>query len=80
VSDPEVLTISTWSSATLSELPQSVTDPDAARRIRKFHEEMAIPAEVFARAVASAISQPGDVDVNARARNCDRPAALTAGP
>ena len=50
--------------AVATELPQSVTDPDSAERIRKFYEEIAIPAESFARAVAFAISQPEDVDVN----------------
>jgi NADP-dependent 3-hydroxy acid dehydrogenase YdfG len=50
--------------AVATELPQSMTDPDAAERIRKFYEEIAIPAESFARAVAFAISQPEDVDVN----------------
>jgi NADP-dependent 3-hydroxy acid dehydrogenase YdfG len=41
-----------------------VTEPDSAERIRKFHEEIAIPGEAFARAVAFAVSQPDDVDVN----------------
>jgi NADP-dependent 3-hydroxy acid dehydrogenase YdfG len=50
--------------AVAMELPQSVTDPDAAERIRKFYEDMAIPADSFARAVAFAVSQPEDVDVN----------------
>ena len=38
--------------------------PHAAERIRKFYAEIAIPADSFARAVAFAISQPEDVDVN----------------
>ena len=50
--------------AVATELPNSVTDPDAATRIRKFYAEIAIPAESFARAVAFAMSQPEDVDVN----------------
>ena len=50
--------------AVATELPRSVTGPDSAERIRKFYEEIAIPAESFARAVAFAISQPEDVDVN----------------
>jgi NADP-dependent 3-hydroxy acid dehydrogenase YdfG len=50
--------------AVATELPQSVTDPEAAERIRKFYEAVAIPAESFARAVAFAMSQPEDVDVN----------------
>ena len=50
--------------AVATELPNSVTDPEAAARIRKFYEEAAVPAESFARAVAFAISQPEDVDIN----------------
>ena len=40
------------------------TVPDVAARIRKFYEEVAISAESFARAVAFAMSQPDEVDVN----------------
>ena len=50
--------------AVATELPDSVTDPNAAERIRKFYAEVAIPADSFARAVAFAISQPEDVDIN----------------
>ncbi|HEX7980061.1 MAG TPA: SDR family NAD(P)-dependent oxidoreductase, partial [Gemmatimonadaceae bacterium] len=50
--------------AVATELPQSVTEPDVAAGIGKFYEEYAIPADSFARAVAFAISQPDDVDVN----------------
>jgi short chain dehydrogenase/Aldo/keto reductase family len=50
--------------AVATELPQSVTAPEAAERTRKFYAEIAIPAESFARAVAFAMSQPEDVDVN----------------
>jgi NADP-dependent 3-hydroxy acid dehydrogenase YdfG len=50
--------------AVATELPASVGDPDAAARIRAFYAEAAIPADSFARAVAFAISQPDDVDVN----------------
>jgi NADP-dependent 3-hydroxy acid dehydrogenase YdfG len=50
--------------AVATELPDSVTDPDAAARIRKFYAEAAIPADSFARVVAFAVSQPDDVDVN----------------
>jgi NADP-dependent 3-hydroxy acid dehydrogenase YdfG len=50
--------------AVATELPQSVTDPDTAERIRKFYAEVAIPADSFARAVAFAIGQPEEVDVN----------------
>lgn len=50
--------------AVATELPYSVTDPDAAARIRKFYADAAIPADSFARAVAFAIGQPEEVDVN----------------
>jgi NADP-dependent 3-hydroxy acid dehydrogenase YdfG len=50
--------------AVATELPNSVTDPDTAARIRKYYNETAVPAESFARAVAFAISQPEEVDVN----------------
>ncbi|HUC66791.1 MAG TPA: SDR family oxidoreductase [Stellaceae bacterium] len=50
--------------AVATELPNSVSDPDAGARIRKFYAEVAIPADAFARAVAFAISQPEEVDVN----------------
>ena len=50
--------------AIATDLPNSVTEPDVAENFRKFYEELAIPAESFARAVAFAISQPEDVDVN----------------
>lgn len=46
-----------------SELPNTVTEPDIAENMRKAYE-IAIPAESFARAVAFAMSQPEDVDVN----------------
>jgi NADP-dependent 3-hydroxy acid dehydrogenase YdfG len=49
--------------AVATELPNTVTDPDAAERIRKVYA-IAIPADSFARAVAFAMSQPDDVDVN----------------
>jgi NADP-dependent 3-hydroxy acid dehydrogenase YdfG len=50
--------------AVATELPNTVTDPDSAERIRKFYDAIAILADSFARAVAFAISQPEDVDVN----------------
>ena len=46
-----------------TELPNSVTEPDIAENIRKVYQ-FAIPADSFARAVAFAMSQPEDVDVN----------------
>lgn len=50
--------------AVATELPDSVTDLNTAARISKFYADVAIPADSFARAVAFAISQPDDVDIN----------------
>jgi NADP-dependent 3-hydroxy acid dehydrogenase YdfG len=47
-----------------TELPNSITDPVAAGRVRKFYADAAIPADSFARTVAFAISQPQEVDIN----------------
>ena len=47
-----------------SELPLSVTDPDAAKGIEAFYKATAIPANSFARVVSFAIQQPEDVDIN----------------
>jgi len=47
-----------------TELPDSVTDTDAAVRVRDFYAASAIPADSFARAVAFAIGQPDEVDIN----------------
>jgi NADP-dependent 3-hydroxy acid dehydrogenase YdfG len=49
--------------AVAMELPNSVSEPDIAERVRKAYE-IAIPADSFARTVAFAISQSEDVDVN----------------
>ncbi len=46
-----------------TELPNSTTEPDIAENVRKAYAS-AIPADSFARAVAFAISQPEEVDVN----------------
>jgi len=50
--------------AVATELADSITEADISENIHKFYAEFAIPAESFARAVAFAISQPEDVDVN----------------
>lgn len=50
--------------AVATELPNTVTDPAVLERINKLYDEIAIPADSFARAVAFAIGQPDDVDVN----------------
>jgi NADP-dependent 3-hydroxy acid dehydrogenase YdfG len=50
--------------AVQSELPDSITDADAAKGVQAFYEAYAIPADRFARIVGFAISQPDDVDIN----------------
>lgn len=50
--------------AVATELPESATEKDVAANLRKFYDEYAIPPDSFARAVAFAISQPDDVDIN----------------
>lgn len=50
--------------AVATELPNSATEPDVAAGLKKFYDEMAIPADSFARAVVFAMSQPEEVDVN----------------
>jgi NADP-dependent 3-hydroxy acid dehydrogenase YdfG len=47
-----------------TELPDTITDPVVAENMRKFYDDVAIPAESFAHAVAYAIGQPADVDIN----------------
>jgi NADP-dependent 3-hydroxy acid dehydrogenase YdfG len=49
--------------AVATELPDSATEGDIRDAFRQFYE-IAIPADSFARAVAYAISQPDDVDIN----------------
>ncbi len=49
--------------AVATELPDSVAEPDVAANVRKTYEN-AIPADSFASAVAFAMSQPEDVDIN----------------
>jgi NADP-dependent 3-hydroxy acid dehydrogenase YdfG len=46
-----------------TELPDSITEPDIQENIRKFYD-IAISPTAFARAVAYAIGQPDDVDIN----------------
>lgn len=50
--------------AVATELPNSISEQDIAADIKDFYENYAIPASAFARAVAFAISQPEDVDIN----------------
>jgi NADP-dependent 3-hydroxy acid dehydrogenase YdfG len=50
--------------AVATELPSHITDPESAGAIQGYYESVAIPADSFARAVAFAIDQPEDVDIN----------------
>jgi NADP-dependent 3-hydroxy acid dehydrogenase YdfG len=50
--------------AVATELPESSTEDDVRESVRKMYDDIAIPADSFARAVAFAIEQPDDVDVN----------------
>jgi NADP-dependent 3-hydroxy acid dehydrogenase YdfG len=47
-----------------SELTDSITETDFADATKKFYAEVAVPADSFARAVAFAIEQPADIDIN----------------
>jgi NADP-dependent 3-hydroxy acid dehydrogenase YdfG len=50
--------------AIVTNLADSVTEPDIEKAVRDFTSAVAIPADSFARAVAFAMSQPDDVDIN----------------
>lgn len=50
--------------AVATELLNTITDPGVAATINKFYEEVAIPADSFARAVVFALGQPEEVDIN----------------
>ena len=50
--------------AVATELPGSVTESDVADNIRNFYDEYAIPVDSFAQAVAFAMCQPDEVDIN----------------
>jgi NADP-dependent 3-hydroxy acid dehydrogenase YdfG len=50
--------------AVATELPNTITDAAVAQRVRGLYEQVAIPADSFARMVVFAMSQPDDVDVN----------------
>lgn len=47
-----------------TELPQHITHTESAKGIQGFYQHFAIPADSFARAVAFAIAQPEEVDIN----------------
>jgi len=50
--------------AVQTELPLGSSDPETAAGIKEFYRLMAIPADAVARAIAYAIEQPADVDIN----------------
>ena len=50
--------------AIVSELPNSSTEQDMKERLDGFYKAVAIPADSFARALAFAIAQPEEMDVN----------------
>ena len=56
--------VRTYGRAVATELPDSITESDVSENIHKFYDDVAIPADSFARVVAFAISQPEEVDIN----------------
>ena len=66
--------------AVATELPENSTDSEAAEQMRTFYDGVAIPADSFARAVAFAMSQPDDVDVNEILFRADASGAVTWRP
>jgi NADP-dependent 3-hydroxy acid dehydrogenase YdfG len=50
--------------AVATELPNTITDSAAAERVRTFYDQVALPADSFARSVVFAMSQPEEVDIN----------------
>lgn len=50
--------------AVQSDLKEGSSDPESAAGVRAFYEANQIPADAVARAIAYAIGQPADVDVN----------------
>lgn len=50
--------------AVITDLADSITEPDVQKAVRDFTAEYAVSADSFARMVSFAMSQPQDVDVN----------------
>ncbi|WP_323816483.1 SDR family oxidoreductase [Cellvibrio sp. NN19] len=50
--------------AVSTELLNSITQQDVADQVKKVVDEIAIPADSFARTISFAVSQPEDVDIN----------------
>jgi NADP-dependent 3-hydroxy acid dehydrogenase YdfG len=47
-----------------TELPNTISEPDVAKNMKQFYQDIAVPADSFARVVYFALSQPQDVDIN----------------
>jgi NADP-dependent 3-hydroxy acid dehydrogenase YdfG len=62
--DPPIRTTIISPGVVRSELPLSSSDPESAAQMKEMYERMAIPADAVARAIAFAIEQPPEVDVN----------------
>ncbi|QDE91291.1 oxidoreductase [Myxococcus xanthus] len=50
--------------AVQSELPMGSSDPETAASVKEMYQQLAISADSVARAIAFAIEQPADVDIN----------------
>lgn len=61
---PNIRTTVILPGTTRSELKHNSTDPDTAASVQEFWKNFEIPAESVARAIAYAIEQPADVDIN----------------
>jgi len=59
-----IINVSSSPGAVDTELTDSITEADVADATKKFYAEVAVPADSFARAVAFAIEQPADIDIN----------------
>ena len=60
---PHIRTTIISPGAVATELPNNISDPDVIERIDNLYK-IAIPADAVARAIAYAISEPADVDIN----------------
>lgn len=62
-SGPQIRTTIISPGAVATELPDSISDPEIAAGMGEVYQ-IAIPADAVARAIAYAISQPAEVDIN----------------
>jgi NADP-dependent 3-hydroxy acid dehydrogenase YdfG len=61
---PNIRTTVILPGTTRSELKHNSTDPETAASVQEFWKNFEIPAESVARAIAYAIEQPAEVDIN----------------